>query len=614
MEDRGRERLGSAGTIRTLLPHLWRREMRLRVVLALLALAAAKGATVSIPVIYKGAIDAFASPGDAVLVLPVAIILAYGTARVLSLAFAELRDAIFARVGQRAIRSVALEVFRHLHSLALRFHLDRRTGGLSRTIERGTNAIDSLLRFCLFSILPTLLEMLLVFALLWSFLDLRFAVVTIGTVVAYLAYTLAVTEWRLEFRRRMIEQDTRANTRAIDSLLNYETVKYFGSEEHEARRYDEALRAYERAGVLAQMSLSVLNVGQAAILATGMTTVMLLAGSGIVAGTLTLGDFVLANTYLMQLYQPLGIFGFVYREIKQSLLNMEKMFVLLGEPAEVADRPGAKLLEIRGGEVRFENVSFGYDGRRTVLREVSFTVPPGGTVAVVGPSGGGKSTLGRLLFRFYDVTRGRITIDGQDVRDVTQASLRAAIGIVPQDTVLFNDTILYNVLYGRPAATRDEAEHAAALARIDGFVRELPDGFETIVGERGLKLSGGEKQRVAIARTVLKNPPILLLDEATSALDTRTEREIQANLRELSRGRTAVVIAHRLSTVVDAEQILVLEDGRVAERGRHAELLLLGGRYAEMWTRQQKSGDSGEAMAPEGTLLAGGDPGPPGPV
>ena len=584
--------LGSGGAVRMLLPYLWPKdglEMRARVVLALTSLILAKVAVVYVPVFYKEAVDALTAQPGLALVLPVGVILAYGGARVLSLAFGEIRDAIFAKVGQRAIRHVALEVFRHLHALSLRFHLERQTGGLSRSIERGTTAIDNLLRYMLFNILPTIFEIVLVFVILWSLLDVWFALVTLVTVVAYIAYTIRVTEWRLKFRRAMIDQDTRANARAIDSLLNYETVKYFGNEPHEARRFDEALKSYERAAVLSQSSLSLLNIGQAAIISVGVTAIMYMAAQGIVAGTMTVGDFVLVNTYLLQLYQPLGIFGWVYREIKQSLVDMEKMFELLAVDREVQDPPGAPALRLEGGSIAFENVAFGYDARRPILKGISFTVPAGRTVAIVGPSGAGKSTISRLLYRFYDVDSGRITIDGQDIRAVTQDSVRAAIGIVPQDTVLFNDTILYNILYGRPSAGEEDAKEAARLARIDGFVASLPDGWATQVGERGLKLSGGEKQRVAIARTVLKNPCILLFDEATSALDSLTEQEIQGNLRELSTGRTTLIIAHRLSTVVDADEILVLDEGRIVERGSHLALLAQGGAYAEMWARQQEA-------------------------
>ncbi|MDX1514683.1 MAG: ABC transporter ATP-binding protein/permease, partial [Gammaproteobacteria bacterium] len=526
---------------------------------------------------------------------------AYGGARVLSLAFGELRDALFAKVGQRAIRTIALQVFRHLHAMSLGFHLSRQTGGLSRSIERGTKAIETLLRFSLFSIVPTVLELTLVFVILWQTLDVWVALVTVAVVVVYIAYTMLVTEWRIKFRRAMNEEDSRANTRAIDSLLNYETVKYFGNEEHEARRFDDAMRGYEKASIRSQTSLALLNVGQAVIISVGLTAVMLMTAHGIVAGTLTLGTFVMANTYLMQLYQPLGFFGFVYREIKQSLIDMEKMFELLGEEIQVADAPDARPLAVNGGEVQFDNVLFDYDVRRPILKGVSFMVPAGRTVAVVGPSGSGKSTIGRLLYRFYDVAGGAIRIDGQDLRQVTQSSLRAAIGVVPQDTVLFNETIYYNIAYGKPGATPSEVEHAARMAHVHEFIIGMTDGYQTLVGERGLKLSGGEKQRVAIARTVIKDPVILLLDEATSALDTQTEQEIQKNLREISRGRTTVCIAHRLSTVVDADEILVLENGAVVERGRHADLVALDGVYARMWRRQQQARER-DGDFPEGAL------------
>jgi ATP-binding cassette subfamily B protein len=568
--------------------------MRMRVVAALVFLVAAKVAVIYVPIFYKDAIDILAPADTGVAVaLPLGLILAYGAARILSLAFGELRDAIFARVGQRAIRKIALSVFRHLHRLSLRFHLERQTGGLSRAIERGTKAIEQLLRFSLFNILPTLLEIALVFVILWTMLDFWIAAVTFATVVVYIAYTLLVTEWRIKFRRQMNEQDSAANTKAIDSLLNYETVKYFGNEEHEARRYDVALERYEHAAVLSMTSLATLNIGQALIISVGLTAVMVMSGMGIVAGTMTVGDFVLANTYLMQLYQPLNFFGFVYREIKQALIDIETMFRLLAVDTEIADTPSAPELKLAGGEVRFEDVAFGYDSRRPILKGVSFTVEPGKSVAIVGPSGAGKSTISRLLFRFYDVDDGRITIDGQDIREVTQASVRAATGIVPQDTVLFNDTIYYNIAYGRPDASPAEVERAARLAHIHNFIMVLPDGYQTTVGERGLKLSGGEKQRVAIARTIIKDPCILLFDEATSALDTATEQEIQANLRELARGRTTLMIAHRLSTVVDADEIIVLEAGRIVERGAHAGLLAEGGRYAEMWRRQQEGAEPG---------------------
>ena len=586
------------GAIRTLLPHLWPRgdwDLRVRVVLALLCLAIAKGANVYVPIFYKHAIEALtpaaaqAGAAAAVAALPVAAILAYGLARVLSQLFAELRDFVFAKVQARAIRKVALGVFRHLHALSLRFHIERQTGGLSRVIERGTNGIDNLLSFTLFNIAPTLFEILLVCGVLWGLYDISFAAVTFLTIVAYIGYTLGVTEWRIKFRRQMNESDTQANTKAIDSLLNYETVKYFNNEDHEARRYDQALVKYENASVKSRTTLSLLNIGQGAIIAVGVTIIMLMAGAGVVAGRMTPGDFVLVNTYLIQLYMPLNFLGFVYREIKQSLIDMEAMFRLLDVPEEVSDKPGAPELKVGGGAVEFEDVLFSYDKRRPILKGVSFAVPPGRKVAIVGSSGSGKSTVARLLFRFYDVGAGAILIDGQDIRAVTQASVRAAIGVVPQDTVLFNDTIYYNIAYGRPDATRAEVEEAARLARIDQFVRTLPDGYDSMVGERGLKLSGGEKQRVAIARTILKNPPIMIFDEATSALDSHTEREIQASLRDIAVNHTALVIAHRLSTVIDADEILVLEHGEVVERGRHAELLLRGGRYAAMWQKQQEA-------------------------
>ena len=605
---------GGWPALRSLLPYLWPRgapSLRLRVLLALVMLIAAKVAWVYIPVFYGRTVDALSpaigsADGAVAVAVPIGLVLAYGAARILSLAFNEVRDAIFVNVAQRAIRTVALEVFRHLHALSMRFHLARQTGRLSLAIDRGTRAIEILLRFSLFAIFPTAVELLLVFVILWKALDAAIAITTVAVVVLYFAYTLTVTEWRMQFRRRMNEADGRASSKSVDSLLNFETVKYFGNEVHEARRLDEALHGYERAAVMDQVSLSLLNIGQVVIIAGGLTAVMLLSARGIVAGTMSIGDFVMANTYLMQLYQPLSFFGFVYREIKQGLIDIEEMFALLREPKEIVDPPGARELVVDGGRIEFERVAFGYDTRRPILEDLSFEIPGGHTLAVVGSSGAGKSTLSRLLFRFYDADGGTVRIDGQDVREVTQASLRAAIGIVPQDTVLFNDTLYYNIAYGRPDATPAEVERAARIARIHDFIVSTPDGYQSKVGERGLKLSGGEKQRVAIARTVLKNPPILVLDEATSALDSATEREIQRNLRELARGRTTLCIAHRLSTIVDAHEILVLDRGRVVERGRHRDLIALDGRYAQMWRRQQERGgaEAGTPTAEAGTPAA----------
>ena len=591
---------GDLRTVGTLLPYLWPKatwNIRARVALALTCVLASKVAAVFVPLLYKQAVDALTARVDLVIAVPVAVLIGYGLLRILATGFGELRDAVFAKVSQRAVRTLALGVFRHLHGLALAFHLDRRTGGLSRTIERGSKGIETVLTFTLFNILPTLVEIPLVCAILWSLYDGWYALVTFLTISLYICYTLLITEWRMRHRRAMNEMDTEANSKAVDSLLNYETVKYFGNEAHEARRYDQALQRYEHAAVLSRTSLSILNVGQASIIAAGVTIIMIMAGYGVVGGTMTVGDFVLVNSYLVQLYLPLNFLGAAYREIKQSLADMEAMFDLLDVPATVADRPDVSPLVVREARVRFEHVSFGYDPRRPILDDVSFEVPPGRTVAIVGASGAGKSTIGRLLFRFYDVGAGAIRIDGQDIRDVTQSSLRRAIGVVPQDTVLFNDTIHYNIAYGRPDAAAAEVESAARLAHIHDFILGLPDGYDTKVGERGLKLSGGEKQRVAIARTILKAPPILLFDEATSSLDSHTEREIQENLREISAERTTIVIAHRLSTVVDADEILVLDAGRVVERGRHRELLIRDGRYASLWRRQQESAEVESAEA-----------------
>ncbi len=585
-------RPGRPTALRQLLPHLWPAgdlELRARVLLAIGFLVAAKIANVYLPIMFKHMVDALSPKGGAVLALPVGMPLAYGLARILAPGFAELRDGVFAKVAQRAIRRVALRTFQHLHRLSLRFHLERQTGGLSRVIERGANGIEYFLFFILFNVVPTLLEIALVCGILWDFYNFWFALITFVTITGYVWYTVTVTEWRIKYRRRMNEADEEANTKAIDSLLNYETVKYFSNEAHESRRYDVALQRYEKAGVASRTSLSLLNIGQAFIIAVGLTIMMGLAAKGVVGGTMTVGDFVLVNSYLIQLYLPLNFLGTVYREIRQALIDMEKMFDLLHVDVEIEDKPGAPPLRVERGAVIFENVEFGYDARRPILKGISFSVPPGKTVAIVGPSGAGKSTISRLLFRFYDVNAGRIAIDGQDIRDVQQQSLRAAIGIVPQDTVLFNDTIYYNIAYGRPDATKEEVERAAKLARIHDFVLGLPDGYKSMVGERGLKLSGGEKQRVAIARTILKQPMILLFDEATSALDTHTEKEIQKSLQEVSADRTTLVIAHRLSTVIHADEIIVLEAGRIVERGRHAALLTQGGKYAAMWQRQQEA-------------------------
>ncbi len=568
-----------------LVPYLL--EFKGRVALALTLLVLAKVANVAVPLVFKGIVDAMSGP-QAVLLVPVFLVVGYGVLRLFSTLFGEMRDAVFAKVTQRAIRRVALQVFTHMHSLSLRFHLERQTGGVSRDIERGTRGIGFLLNFMLFNILPTLLEIGLVAAILFSKYSPWFAIITFVTLVAYVIFTLFITEWRMVFRRTMNDMDSKANTRAIDSLLNYETVKYFNNEGYEARRYDEQLDKWENAAVKNATSLAALNGGQSGIIAIGVTLLLLLAANGVASKTMTLGDLVLVNMYMLQLYMPLHFLGFVYREIKHSLADMEKMFRLLDEHREISDAPGAPALRVDRPAIRFENVSFGYTPEREILHEVSFEVPAGHTVAVVGASGAGKSTLSRLLFRFYEVNGGRILIDGQDIRSVTQASLRAAIGIVPQDTVLFNDTIYYNIAYGRPGATREEVLAAARAAHLHAFIESLPDQYDTTVGERGLKLSGGEKQRVAIARAILKQPAIMLFDEATSALDSRSEKAIQDELHQVARDRTTLVIAHRLSTVVDAQQILVMDHGRIVERGTHRELLALQGLYAQMWALQQQ--------------------------
>jgi ABC-type transport system involved in Fe-S cluster assembly fused permease/ATPase subunit len=583
---------GQCRTLLTLVPYLWpagQWGMRARVFIAFGLMAFSKIVNVYVPIFYRDIVDALTAEVALAVALPIGLLFAYGGSRVLSVAFAEMREAIFARVAQRAVRNAALRTFRHLHALSLRFHLERQTGGLSRIIERGVKGIEFVLAFMMFNIIPTLLEIGLVCAILWGLFDFSYALVTFATLVGYIVFTLVVTEWRIKFRREMNDRDTEANTKAIDSLLNFETVKYFGNEAHEAMRFDDSMRRYEEASVRNTVTLSYLNVGQACIISAGLILIMFMAGNEVVEKTMTVGDFVMVNAYLIQLYLPLNFLGFVYRQIRQSLTDMEVMFNVLEVPEEITDKMGAEPLAVNGAEVRFVNVDFNYDVRRPILKNVSFTVPPGKTVAIVGPSGAGKSTLSRILFRFYDVTGGSVQVDKQDIRGVTQASLRASIGIVPQDTVLFNDTLYYNILYGRTDASRAEVEQAARMARIHDFIMGLPDGYQTGVGERGLKLSGGEKQRVAIARTILKNPAILLFDEATSALDTHTEKEIQESLREVSSDRTTLVIAHRLSTVIDADEILVLDGGVVVERGRHSELLERGGAYAVMWARQQKA-------------------------
>ncbi|HYN58567.1 MAG TPA: ABC transporter ATP-binding protein/permease, partial [Rubrivivax sp.] len=586
------------GTLRKLLPYLWR--YRWRVGAALAFMVAAKAANVAVPVLLKYLVDDLSiKPGDAaaLVVVPVGLLLAYAGLRLSTSLFIELRELVFAKATEGTARSISLQVFRHLHALSLRFHLERQTGGMTRDIERGTRAVHSLISYSLYSIVPTIIEVGMVLTLLaWKF-DAMFAWITVAALVVYIGFTVSITEWRTKFRRQMNELDATAHTRAIDSLLNYETVKYFNNEEFEAQRYDQSLERLRRVALKSQTTLSLLNTGQQLIIATALVAMLWRATQGVVDGRLTLGDLVMINAFMIQLYIPLNFLGVLYREIKQNLTDLDKMFALLERHREVDDRPGAQALRVTQGVVRFENVCFAYDRAeggqrlaRQILHDVSFEIPAGKTLAVVGPSGAGKSTLARLLYRFYDVSSGRITIDGQDLAGVTQSSLRAAIGIVPQDTVLFNDTVEYNIAYGRAGATRAEVEAAARAAHIHDFIVSTPQGYEAIVGERGLKLSGGEKQRVAIARTLLKNPPVLIFDEATSALDSANERAIQAELRSAAQGKTALVIAHRLSTVVDAHQIVVLEQGRVVERGAHAELLALGGRYAEMW-RLQQSGE-----------------------
>ncbi|UWQ20507.1 ABC transporter ATP-binding protein/permease [Jannaschia sp. W003] len=586
---------GSLDIIRRVLPYLWpdgEGWVKRRVVFALTALVLSKIIAVLTPFLYKAAVDGLtpetATPAWALGAGAVALTVAYGGARAFNIGFQQLRDVAFARVGQRALRRLASQTFSHMHRLSMRYHITRKTGGLSRIIERGVKGVDFLLRFLLFSIGPLVLELLLISAILFFVFDVWYLVIVLATIFAYVVFTFRVTEWRVRIRKAMNDQDTDANQKAIDSLLNFETVKYFGAEAREARRYDGAMEGYEAAALKTAYSLAFLNFGQALIITAGLVGVMVLAAMGVQAGELTVGDFVLVNAYMIQITMPLNFLGTVYREIRQALVDMGEMFGLLEQPEEVQDAPDARPLAVPEGRILFRDVRFGYEAARPILRGVTIEVGAGETVAVVGPSGSGKSTIGRLLFRFYDVDAGAVEIDGQDVRSVTQDSLHASIGVVPQDTVLFNDTLRYNIAYGRPDASFAEIEEAARAAKIDGFIRDLPQGYETAVGERGLKLSGGEKQRVGIARTLLKDPPILLLDEATSALDTETEREIQAELRAMSRGRSVITIAHRLSTVVDADRIVVLEAGEIVEQGTHEMLLAHRGRYASMWSQQQR--------------------------
>ena len=593
-------------TLSRLLPYLW--QYKWRVVLAIVFMVGAKVANVGVPVLLKNLVDAMTiKPGDpvAVLVVPAGLLLAYGLLRLSTSLFTELRELVFSKATQGAARSIALQTFEHLHALSLRFHLERQTGGMTRDIDRGTRGVQSLISYSLYSILPTLIEVTMVLAVLGTKFDMGYVWITLVALVIYVSFTVVVTEWRTRFRREMNELDSLASSRAMDSLLNYETVKYFNNEEFEAKRYDENLVRYRAAAITSQKTLSLLNAGQQLIIALGLVAMLWRATQGVVDGRMTLGDLVMVNAFMIQLYIPLGFLGVIYREIKQSLTDLEKMFTLMEKEREIADEPGAQplvflplpLAEGRGeggglnASVRFENVSFAYDPARPILHNVSFEIPPGKTVAVVGSSGAGKSTLARLLYRFYDVQQGRITIAGQDIKHVTQASVRQAIGIVPQDTVLFNDTVEYNIAYGKPGATHEEVEAAAKAARIHDFITSTPTGYQTMVGERGLKLSGGEKQRVAIARTLLKNPPVVIFDEATSALDSANERAIQSELRTAAQNKTTLVIAHRLSTVVDAHEILVMDAGRIVERGHHAALLAANGRYAEMWAMQQQASD-----------------------
>ena len=596
--------------MRGLWPFIWptdRPDLQRRVGFSMLLLLAAKLATMAVPFTFKWATDALTGEGTApvapsswllwVFAAPVAMTIAYGGTRILMALLTQARDGIFAKVAMNAVRRLAFRTFEHMHQLSLRFHLERKTGGLTRVLERGRNAIETIVRMVIMQLVPTIIELVFIVVVLLYQFDWRYVVVVLGVVALYMAYTYKATEWRINIRRRMNDSDTEANVKAVDSLLNYETVKYFVAEEREARRYDRSMERYETASVQAYVSLAVLNAGQAAIFTVGLAAVMVMCAYGIKQGTNTVGDFVMINAMMIQLYQPLNFMGMVYREIKQAVIDIEKMFAILAREPEIKDKPGAKPLDIKRGAIRFENVSFAYDPEREILKGISFEVPAGHRVAVVGPSGAGKSTISRLLFRFYEVSGGRISIDGQDIRDVTQKSLRSAIGMVPQDTVLFNDTIRYNIRYGRWEATDAEVEEAARLAQIDDFIRLSPKGYDTEVGERGLKLSGGEKQRVAIARTILKAPPILLLDEATSALDSHTETEIQDALERVSENRTTLVIAHRLSTIIGADEIIVLDRGVIVERGSHHQLLAKGGLYASMWNRQREAAQAREKLA-----------------
>ncbi|WP_261285432.1 ABCB family ABC transporter ATP-binding protein/permease [Serratia proteamaculans] len=592
--------------LKFLLPYLWPKDnpkLRYYLVIAFVFMVISKVSITLVPLAYKAMIDALSGETARMLAIPIGLILAYGVARIGGALFEELRNVMFVHVSQNATRLLGLRVFRQLHALSLRFHLERQTGGLSLSIERGTQAVATVLSRLLFSIFPILFEITLVSVIMWHLLNGWFALAILATVGCYILFTVMAVRWRTRFRRELNQANADTNSKSIDSLLNYETVKYFGNENFEADRFNMSRRLYEYAAIKNQFSFTAINLGQTAIISIGLIVMMAMAAQGIVQGRMTVGDFVLVNAYLLQLYQPLNFFGFIYAEVRQALIDMENMFDLLQEEQEIVDKPDAKVLQLSAGEVSFDAVSFGYDVRRPILKNVSFTIPAGNTVAIVGASGAGKSTLSRLLFRFYDVSSGAVSIDGQDIRDLKQASLRAAIGIVPQDTVLFNDTLGYNIGYGKTGSSQEEIERAARLAHIHEFIVSLPDGYETRVGERGLKLSGGEKQRVAIARTILKKPAILVFDEATSALDTQTEREIQAHLREVSRDHTTLVIAHRLSTVVDADEIIVLEAGEIVERGRHDALLASNGRYAAMWQSQYndpEGSDPGRDAAPGG--------------